>query len=247
MSQEDAYVDIIRISAKGISKQAAVAQMSLENPASTLHGVRPEIEDGYWVALFKRQATDVPGSMNPFPSVDHEQGSPEPITPQDGPPEPEGLGEEMGGPEDEASDSQDLHDILLDIKDLLMEVVGGNMGTSEVGGFRGGPDQGTDHTVNMDEGPVEDDQKDVLDPFGETDFKKAEDEGGKFASTAHRVYRDRGNDSLKDAREQLVKQAKTHPRYKNYQLTDMDVTPDGKQFVATLAPKPRQAKPRAKR
>lgn len=256
MSQKetDVEISIVTLSAEGLSKQAAAAKMMVDFPQHTLHGIRPEPEDGEWVGIMHKTALSKFDDDNTvsFPNGSErapgESNAVEPLTPQDGPPEPDfPEGPDEGDEEDAARDG-DIKDILLDIKDLLLQVTGGEgqSGQLGVGGFRGGQWGSTDESP-LDEGPIVDEQEDMglLDKAG---FGKPEDKPfGK--GSAVRVTREREDGmSLRQARIELQKEAATQPHLRNYRIQELDVSEDGTEFEATLVPKnPPRRRPRNKR
>ena len=247
-SQESSInMEIVRIPAKGLSKKTAAAKMSIDFPDSNLRGIQPEPVDGYWVGIMEKKATEegTPSDFNAVANFDHDSGTVEPLTPQDEPEENEfdeetdediDMDQDMYAEEDEDRDQETmklLHEVLDRLAELEDKL---SSGTGGVSGFRGGEWGGTE------EGPVDDtaflDEQKELDPFGETDYDEPEDMPFGKKSNAIKVNRERIQGmSVRQARVELIKEANNHPKLRNYQIADIDVSSDGKKFEATLVPK----------
>lgn len=234
MSQDETVVGIVTLPAQGISKHAAAAKMMIDYPDATLRGIQPEPVDGHWVGILEKKAlsqyrddnTDSAPVGAGSSGFDHDIDT---------------IGDDMN-PMDDMPD----HDDEAEDADLIQELVGGKLdeildrlteledklGGSGTGGVGGGF-RGMGEEVEPDESPLE---EDIMDQ----DRQQL-----KMKSNVQTVYRDRQKGmTIKQARAELTKEAREHPKFRNYEIVNVDVTPDGSQFEATLAPKQRRRRSR---
>jgi hypothetical protein len=233
MSQQETIVGIARIPAEGLSKHAAVAKMSIDFPEATVRGIQPEPVDGYWVGILQKNAvskfeddnTDSAPVGAGSSGFDHDIDS---------------LGLEadnvdMPEPGAEHEEHEDIHGLLQQILDRLDAIEGGEAG---------GDDFGFD--PEMTEGRFEsrewggDDEGGLDDSTADMDRQQM-----KMKSSTIKVNRDRAPGmTVRQARVELTKEASVHPKLKNYQIVEIDVSSDGSRFEATLAPKQRRRRSR---
>ena len=230
MSQDNELaVEVVRIPAEGLTKEAAVAKMSIENAGSTLRGVRPEPVKGYWVALFEKSAlskfdddnTDSAPVGAGSSGFDHDQDTLGDDTKTDF------GGEEDGGGEEITLDK--IWEKLLELEAVVNPSAGADdfgfdpemtAGRFEGREFGGGDEGGLD------------------DSLADTDRQQMQIRANTIKVTRERTE----GMTVEAARSELKKEASQHAKLKNYDLVEIDVTPDGSAFEATLAPKQRGRK-----
>jgi len=227
--QEELAVEIVRIPAEGLSKQAAAAKMSIENPDNTLRGVRPEPVEGYWVALFEKSAlskfdddnTDSAPVGAGSSGFDHDQESLGDDTKTDF-----GGGEDGGGME---VTLDQIMDKLLELEAVINPAAGGDdfgfdaemtPGRFEGREFGGGDEGGLD------------------DSLADTDRQQMQIRANTIKVTRERVE----GMTVEQAKSELKKEASNHDKLRNYDIAEVDVTQDGTAFEATLVPKQRRRK-----
>jgi hypothetical protein len=227
--QRELAVEVVRIPAEGLSKEAAAAKMSIEHPDNTLRGIRPEPVEGYWVALFEKSAlskfdddnTDSAPVGAGSSGFDHDQ---------------ESLGDDtktaFGGEEDGGGE-----EITLDkIWEKLLEL------EAVVNPAAGADDFGFD--AEMTPGRFEgrefggDDEGGLNDSLADTDRQQMQ-----IRANTIKVTRERPEGmTVEQAKSELKKEASAHDKLRNYDIAEVDVTPDGAAFEATLVPKQRRRK-----
>lgn len=212
---------IIKIAANKYSSDQAKAQMIKENPGFTYRGMRSEPIDGFWTAMFEKQA-------NPFPSLDDTMDTTNTSDSYgdsgeldvDAPTPSDEFGDEddMGGEDDIKSVLADLKDTIMQLKDAVESMNGGDDHSEPDGDEL---DMDFDDDVSFDDGPSADEVDD------------APSQGKFVAKAPKKLYRPKeAGIGIRQARSELLREMSQMKEYRNYRIASLEDV--GNRFEATL-------------
>lgn len=215
---------IIKLAAKGFSLTEAKNKMVADNPEYAFRGIRPQPQDGAWIAYFEKQAAPFPAeekmdtTATPEVYGDEEDLNLDPPTPSD----------DLDLDPDKDGDVDDTASLLKEIRDVVSELR---------------------DAVSALKSDVKDESDDLGDlPLGDDDLSEEivdfedphhEEEGKFIAKAPVKLYRPKeANLTKEQAKSELIRAINVKSpnnelaQYRSYRIASFE--DQGDSFVATL-------------